>query len=93
MTFIEYGILVCMGKETLVMVLGVWVALQTLLGFPLWVDRLLYALLGLCVALLGFVLYREHVKRAGRHADTFVEHTPEDGRLQAGAVTGISNPE
>ena len=65
-----------MGKEVLIVLLGIWVALQSFLGFPLWIDEVLFGVLGLSIATLGFVLYRESAV-LHRHADTFAEHTPE----------------
>jgi len=66
-----------MGKEILIVLLGIWVALQSFLGFPLWIDEALYGLLGMGILILGFMLSRERIAREGRRVDTFVERTPD----------------
>jgi hypothetical protein len=68
-----------MGKETLIMFLGAWVAVQSFLGFPLLWDRIILAILGIGIVGLGILLRREGVARRGgrvRRSETFVENTP-----------------
>lgn len=59
------------------MVCGVWIALQSFLGFPILIDEILYAVLGVSILILGFLLYREHMARVAHIPDTFAEYKPD----------------
>jgi hypothetical protein len=70
-----------MGKETLIIFLGAWVALQSFLGFPLQWDMIMLAILGIAILGLGVLLRRDAIARRTHHtphAETFIENTPED---------------
>ena len=69
-----------MGKETLIIFLGAWVAVQSFLGFPLGWDMVIYAILGIIIVGLGVMMQRELVMRRGsraRHTEAFVENAPQ----------------
>ena len=69
-----------MGKETLIMFFGAWVAVESFLGFPLLWDEVIYGILGVCIVLLGILLRRDALRRRARHAqraETFAENAPE----------------
>lgn len=68
-----------MGKETLIMFLGAWVAVQSFVGLPLLWDRIVLAILGVVIIGLGILLRREGIARRGgrvRRSETFVENAP-----------------
>lgn len=74
-----------MGKQTLVMFFGVWVAVQSFLGLPLAWDRVIFALLGVAILGLGILLRYDAMMhlRSGKHAETFVENEPEKSQSEA----------
>lgn len=70
-----------MGKETLIIFLGAWVAVQSFLGFPLQWDIIILAVLGVAILGLGILLRRDALARRGPralHIETFVENVPQD---------------
>lgn len=71
-----------MGKEVLVMVFGVWVALQSFLGLPRIWDEVIFVILGLSILGLGVLLRRGrmlHNSSDINQSKTFVENTPSHG--------------
>jgi hypothetical protein len=70
-----------MGKETLVIFLGIWVALQSFLGFPLQWDLVILAILGVAILGLGILLRRDALLRNAprtHHTETFAENVPSE---------------
>ena len=68
-----------MGKETLIIFLGAWVAVQSFLGFPLQWDEVALAILGVAILGLGVLLRRDAIARRApraRRTETFVENVP-----------------
>ena len=55
-----------MGKETLIMFFGLWVAVESYLGLPLSWDEIILAILGIAIVVLGILLARD---ARARHAE------------------------
>jgi hypothetical protein len=73
-----------MGKGTLVIFLGAWVALQPFLGLPLAWDNSILALLGISLVGLGVILRRDSMaRRARRQAGTeaYMENAPREAEV------------
>lgn len=72
------------------MFLGAWVAAQSFLGFPLKWDEVTFVILGICIVGLGMLIRRDRQQhQAVHHAETFVEHMPE----QADAAPAVADAE
>ncbi len=70
-----------MGKETLIIFLGAWVAVESFLGFPLQWDVIILAILGVAIVGLGILLRRDAIARRSlraRRSETFVENVPQE---------------
>lgn len=77
-----------MGKQTLIMILGVWVAIQSFLGLPLAFDRVVFALLGIAILGLGILLRHDALTRekhegqdgapASTNSSSDIEHSAVD---------------
>ncbi|HWB33742.1 MAG TPA: hypothetical protein VG753_00240 [Candidatus Paceibacterota bacterium] len=67
-----------MSKETFVIVLGVWLVVATQIGVPFhpWLS-IIYAISGLLVALMGFLLRTQALARDGKRSAhrPFVENS------------------
>ena len=83
-----------MGKETLIIFLGAWVAVQSFLGFPLLWDEVMLAVLGVAILALGISLHRDaSARRAARmrHAESHTERAPlEESPVTAEAAEPVA---
>lgn len=55
-----------MGKETLIIALGTWVAVVPFLGFPVSWDRVLFTISGIMLVVLGILVWRDEIAREPR---------------------------
>ncbi|MDQ3245126.1 MAG: hypothetical protein M3P22_02175 [bacterium] len=64
-----------MLKARLVLILGIWVAILSYLGFPILLKNILFVATGLVLVYFSFVLYKEHKdKNGGDIFDNFSEN-------------------
>ncbi len=65
-----------MVKERLIFILGIFTALLSFSGFPAGWKKFLFAVIGLSLAYLAYLLYKE---KRGLKANTASEHKQAEG--------------
>ena len=67
-----------MTIDTIIMFLGLFVAILPHLGIPAWIDTYLLAIAGACIIMFGIVIRRRRTRRARakRAGEVFVENAP-----------------
>jgi hypothetical protein len=72
-----------MRKEKTLFIIGLWVALLSFLGFPVFIKKILFLLTGIAIMYLAYLFYLEVKVRLAKHIEhskTFVDNVGNDNK-------------
>lgn len=73
-----------MRKERALLIIGVWVAILSYLGFPQDWRRILYIVTGLLIVYLANLFYfeaKERITKNGNHSKSYVDNIEKSERI------------